>query len=233
MRALLLPGLDGTGSLFGPLSEALAERGIEARALGYPCDQCLSYDALTARVLRELPPPPYILVGESFSGPIALRVARARPEGLRGVVLAASFVKRPVPRLVGPFARLAFSLPAPGFGLRWVLAGGDAEPALVASLQAALARVPARVLSFRLRQILDLDARADLEACPVPLLYLAAEGDRLVSPRTGLRLQRRRRDLRLVTLSSPHLVLQRQARAAAEAISEFARDPGPSRGLEI
>lgn len=221
LRALLLPGLDGTGRLFGPLREALARVGIEARALAYPSDACLSYDALVARVLRELPPAPYLLVGESFSGPIALRVARARPAGLRGVVLAASFVQRPVPRLVRPFARVAFSLPAPGFGLRWVLAGSDAEPSLVHELQAALRSVPGKVLAHRLDQILRVDAREDLATCPVPLLYLAGERDRLVSPRTGARLQRERADLRLVTLPSPHLVLQRQAQAAAEAIAEF------------
>jgi pimeloyl-[acyl-carrier protein] methyl ester esterase len=224
MRALLLPGLDGTGELFGPLAEALAALGIESRALRYPVDECLSYDSLVGRVLSELPPAPYVLVGESFSGPIALRVARARPQGLKGVVLAASFIKRPVPRLVGPFARLAFSLPAPGFGLRWVLAGGDAPPSVVAKLQRALQQVPGRVLAYRLRQILDLDAGEDLVACPVPLLYLAGSRDRLVSPRIGPRLQRRRSDLHLVTLPSPHLVLQRQAKAAAEAIAEFAKE---------
>ena len=223
LNALLLPGLDGTGELFGPLVAALAARGVSASALRYPTQERLSYDALVARVLSALPPAPFVLVGESFSGPIALRVARARPAGLQGVVLAASFVRRPVPRVLGPLARLGFSLPAPGLGLRWILAGRDAEPELIEGLQAALRQVSSKVLAHRLRQILSLDAREDFLACPVPLLYLAGSQDRLVSPRVGVRLQRRRPDLRLVTFPSPHLVLQRHAEGAADAIAEFAR----------
>jgi len=226
LNALLLPGLDGTGELFAPLIAALAARGVTASAVRYPTRECLSYDALVARVLSALPPAPFVLVGESFSGPIALRVARSKPAGLKGVVLAASFVRRPVPRALGPFARLGFALPAPDFGLRWILAGRDAKPEVIEALQAALRQVSSKVLAHRLRQILSLDAREDFQACPVPLLYLAGAKDRLVSPRIGVRLKRRRPDLQVLTLPSPHLVLQRHAEECAAAIAEFAADPG-------
>ncbi|MBL4846464.1 MAG: alpha/beta fold hydrolase [Planctomycetes bacterium] len=223
LNALLLPGLDGSGALFGPLVSALAKLGVSARAVGYPVKECLSYDALTLRVLADLPPAPFVIVGESFSGAIALAIARSAPRGLCGVVLAAAFVRRPVPRALGLVSRILFSLPAPAFGLRIVLAGGDAPPALVKSLQAVLAAVPARVLAHRLDLILGLDARADLSACPVPVLYLAGDRDRLVVPGTGARLQRLRPDLELETLPAPHLLLQRQPQLAAERIAAFAR----------
>lgn len=228
MNLLLLPGLDGTGELFEPLSRALSERGIASRAVRYPERERLSYDALVARVLADLPPGPFVIVGESFSGAVALRVARSAPAGLCGVVLAASFVRRPVPRALGFFGRLTFALPAPGFGLRLVLAGNDAEPELIAGLQGALKQVPARVLAHRLGQILRLNAEEDLLACPVPLLYLAGDKDRLVSPQTGERLRRLRPDLRVQSFSSPHLVLQRRPVEAADAIAAFCAEVGPA-----
>ena len=222
LSALLLPGLDGTGTLLDPLARALTERGISARAVGYPCRERLSCDALTLRVLADLPPAPFLLVGESFSAAIALAVARSRPAGLCGVVLAAGFVRPPVPRVLGLISRLMFSLPAPGFGIRWVLAGRDAPPEVVRSVQASLSQVPARVLAHRLDEILRLDARSDLLACPVPVLCLEGDRDRLVSAGTAASLQRLRPDLRIETLPGPHLLLQRQPGLAAERIAAFA-----------
>ena len=39
----------------------------------------------------------FVVVGESFSGSLALMLATRRPVGLRGVVLCASFVRFPLP----------------------------------------------------------------------------------------------------------------------------------------
>ena len=73
-RLVLLPGLDGTGLLFEPLLRALPKE-IEATVIRYPGDQRLSYDELLEFLRDQLPrDTPFILLGESFSGPLAIRL---------------------------------------------------------------------------------------------------------------------------------------------------------------
>src|SRR5450631_2350467 len=94
---VLLPGLDGTGSLFAPLIQELPE-WMEPRVVVYPRDRCLGYADLDVLVNAALPVDrPYVLLGESFSGPIAIRVAAAQPAGLIGVILVCSFARNPYP----------------------------------------------------------------------------------------------------------------------------------------
>src|SRR5436190_15314550 len=99
-RALvLLPGMDGGDKLFGPLQEA-APADTETVAVGYPPGPHNGYDDLLPLVRAQLPPDrPFFLLGWSFSGPLALLAAAERPPGPRGVILAAPFVKTPVPWL--------------------------------------------------------------------------------------------------------------------------------------
>ena len=79
---VLLPGLDGTGKLFAELVKSL-DPGVSAIVVAYPRDQPMGYeelDTLVMSVLNKLPPDQrYVLLGESFSGPLAIRIAaRAR-----------------------------------------------------------------------------------------------------------------------------------------------------------
>ena len=81
MHLLLLPGMDGTGRLFGPLAKALAPT-IKPVAVSYPTDQPLGYNELLALIETSLPSDPFVVVGESFSGPLALMLAARRPPNL-------------------------------------------------------------------------------------------------------------------------------------------------------
>src|SRR5258706_2862593 len=98
ITALLLPGMDGTGRLFTPLGRALGPR-FETRVIAYPRDRVLTYGELGAQIA--LPRGPFVLVAESFSGPIAIALAASRPPGLVGLVLAASFARSPRPWFPG------------------------------------------------------------------------------------------------------------------------------------
>jgi pimeloyl-ACP methyl ester carboxylesterase len=51
-------------------------------------DQALRYDELLPLVLEHLPTDrPFVVLGESFSGPLAIRIAAVRPPCLRALVL--------------------------------------------------------------------------------------------------------------------------------------------------
>src|SRR5262245_10771883 len=87
---VLLPGLDGTGQLFKGLLAALPSR-FNPLVVSLPQrgDQC--YATLAAYVAELLPAAgPFVLLGESFSGPLALRVAAKSDANLIAVVLVAS-----------------------------------------------------------------------------------------------------------------------------------------------
>lgn len=93
---LLLPGLDGTGVLFERFVEALPD-DIDAHVLSYPGDHPMSYADLLGYIRDRLPAGKtrFAVLGESFSGPLALELALVEPR-VNAVILCASFVTKPV-----------------------------------------------------------------------------------------------------------------------------------------
>ena len=60
----------------------------------------MGYDELEVLVRAALPTGQrYFLLGESFSGPLAIRIAANPPAGLAGVILCGTFAKNPLPWL--------------------------------------------------------------------------------------------------------------------------------------
>ena len=143
---LLLPGLDGTGHLFARFLAA-ATGALDLRVIRYPPNRALGYPALASLVRKQLPREGrWALLGESFSGPLALRLAAEKPPGLTAVVLAASFHRRPARRWLAAFrpaAPLFFNAPLPAPAVRALLAGIDAPADLVSEVRAGWPRFPA------------------------------------------------------------------------------------------
>ncbi len=246
---MLLPGLDGSTRLFDRFVAA-STGALDLRPVPYPADRVLGYRELEALVWPRLPRgEPFAILGESFGGPLALRIAAGKPEGLVCVVLAATFHRRPANPVVARAAPLGpafFRLPLPPHVVRLLLAGGDAPPELVEEVRDAVRRVPARVLSARAREALAVDASEPLRLCPVPILFLGGKRDRLLRTTlpTEIRALQPRAEVRL--LDTPHLVLQRRPAEAMRLVEEFVlraarkqegpplaeRPPGTSRDVE-
>jgi pimeloyl-ACP methyl ester carboxylesterase len=91
---VLLPGMDGTGELFAPLLDALPAE-LDPIVVRYP-DRPASY-AEHEEVARHAMPrdQPFVLLGESFSGPVAVSIAASAPPNLRGLILCSSFLSCP------------------------------------------------------------------------------------------------------------------------------------------
>ncbi|WP_346842131.1 alpha/beta fold hydrolase [Metapseudomonas otitidis] len=222
---ILLPGLDGSGLLFEPLCKALAGR-LDCQVLGYPTVAPQDYDSLVAWAEQQLPKDrPFILLGESFSGPVALKLALRRPPGLRALVLACSFAHRPRPgiALLEPLIRRMPLDAVPGWLLRFALLGTDAPASTLSALRHSLSLAPPACLASRLRAVATVDLRAHLGELQVPLLYLQARQDRLVPARAAQAMARRTRAFGLVRLDGPHALLQAHPLASAEAIVAFSR----------
>jgi pimeloyl-[acyl-carrier protein] methyl ester esterase len=223
---VLLPGLDGTGQLFSRFAGALPPE-IEPRVVSYPEEQALGYDELLPRVRDLLPVGrPFALLGESFSGPLALQLAAAHPDGLAAVILAASFHRHPAGRWVGgarSLVGLAMSRPPPAWAARAFLVGANASRELVAEIRRANAGVSSAVLAARVRAALRVDAGEALARCAVPLLYLGGARDMVVWPAAARALKALRPDAEVRILDAPHLVLQRRPAEAAGIVAEFLR----------
>jgi pimeloyl-ACP methyl ester carboxylesterase len=223
-RLVLLPGLDGTGDLFAPFIEVL--QGIPTQVVRYPPDRPMNYAAHEAFARAELPrDEDYVLLAESFSGPVGITLAAERPPRLKGLALCVSFVSNPLP-VFGGLARLVERLPAARMpavlAAPWLYAGRG-TPALRRLHAAAMARVSAQVLRARVAALLSVDRCAELRRVTVPMLYLRATRDRLVPSSAGRRVLEVRPDVQRVEIEGPHMLLQTEPAACAAALRDFLR----------
>lgn len=224
VKLVLLPGLDGSGVMFRPLLPWLPE-SITPQVIVYPPDEPLGYDELLPRILDQLPhDEPFAVLGESFSGPLAIRVAATQPANLRGVILCASFVRSPsqfraqwLACLIQPWMFTGFATLA----RVKTLLGGYSTKAQRDLLSEALSTVQPRVICHRLRAVLQVDTAAELAACRVPMLYLQGDFDGVVPAWNAAEIQAIYPLVRLAKLPAPHLVLQTQPEQSVREITAF------------
>lgn len=221
---ILLPGMDGTGRLFQRFDAAMRARtAIATQAIAFPAAP-LDYAALETFVRERLPQErPYVLLAESFSGPLGAALRADPPAGMRALILCCSFVRNPRPMLallrhllgLVPFGAM------PGIALRQTLLAPFATPALQAELAAALALVPPAVLRQRLRAVIETDATRLFARGSLPVLYLRARHDRLVPPANAMQILRLAPGAQLIDIAAPHMLLQAAPEAASVAVADF------------
>ena len=83
----------------------------------------------------------------------------------------------------------------------------------------ALASVPASTLAHRLREVLKVDVTKDLKCLTLPMLYLAARRDRLISERLSKDFALA--NCRLISVEGPHFLLQAKPQETAAIVRNF------------
>jgi pimeloyl-[acyl-carrier protein] methyl ester esterase len=224
---VLLPGLDGTGKLFAAFVRALGA-GVESHVVGYSPDEPLGYEELELRVRAALPRDrPYVLLGESFSGPIAMRIAACAPALLVGVILCGTFASNPYPRLswARPFA---FLLPIKSLP-RWVrapLMWGSKNPRRApGNAERAMASVAGAVLRRRIAALLAVDAVESLDRIAVPALVMYGRRDRVVPNAATRSLIARLPGAAVADIDGPHLLLQACPEECSAVVLRFLMGP--------
>ncbi len=220
---VLLPGLDGTEVFFGPLLRHLPD-WVEPKIIVYPDTGPNDYDSLLSMVLDEIAPlENFVILGWSFGGPLALRVASRCPARISGLILCGSFVTPPRAALVP----LNFALSGPvvavlrAMGRMSLFIPGFTEPEFFQAKVETWDRVSSEVLASRSRAALTVDVRQELQACQAPLMYLAATHDEVV-PRDCLNeVLALAPATRVLEVEGPHLVLFSNPVASAAAIVNF------------
>jgi len=229
MKLVLLPGLDGTGELFAPFVQAIRaarDPGVETEVIVYPPDRAMGYAEHEAWARERLPRDgEFVLLAESFSGPVGIAIAASAPSNLKGLILCATFASNPLP-LFGPLSRLVAAFPAvriPPALLEPFLHAGRASAEVRRLYSKAMAKVSPRTLQARVAAILAIDHSALLRRIAVPILYLQAKRDRLIPRSAFSKMQRLRLDIDRVEFDAPHFLLQTLPQPCADAVIGFLR----------
>lgn len=223
MLLVVLPGMDGSGELLSGFSAQIGD-DIPTIVVRYPHDRPMGYAELEAFVRALLPKDGrYVLLAESFSGPIAISIAGSAPSGLAGVILSASFARNPRPalRVLRPLLGVLPLKRAPVALLSIVMLGRFATPQRRAALSKVLAGLLLSALRARVRAVLDVDVTPALRGVRVPLLYLRATNDRVVPSGCADVIVQAVPQGRVVEIEAPHFLLQSAAGSAAAAVKEF------------
>jgi pimeloyl-ACP methyl ester carboxylesterase len=205
LNLVLLPGLDGTEIFLQPLLQALPS-DVRPLVVTYP-DAHRYEDLLPVVRNRVANLDRFHVLGWSFAGPLAVRLAASERERVRGVILSASFVRSPRPNL----SMLRFAAREPAI---WAWRAARRLPLL-------WQRISARVLARRIREVMAVDATESLRTCPQPLLYISASRDGIVPRRCVEEIVTIRPDVRLVEIHGEHFAMYSNPVPAARAIADF------------
>lgn len=220
---VLLPGMDGTGELFKPFLDAMGQR-CPVRVVDYPTSGALGYAELEEAMRTSLPHEgTFVLLGESFSGPVAISIAASRPPGLKGLILSCTFARNPRPHL-GALRFLIGALPTGAIAMRCAcvaLLGSYTTSGLRRAFLAALGKVTPEALRARLRAVVSVDVTRELAAIDVPLLYLRAKHDHVVPAEAAELIRSIKPEVRVVDVEAPHFLLQAAPETAARLVAEF------------
>lgn len=223
VKLVLLPGLDGTGEVFRPCLERLPAN-ITPRVVTYPADRAVSFAEHVAIARRALPTQtPFVLLAESFSGPVGLQLLAERPANLAGVIFVATFDRYPQPLLldIGRLLpqRWLFKLFSTTPALRFFCLG-CAPATTLTHWRSVLNRVALQVLSHRLTILAELPPAPAVDPS-IPCLYLQPTRDRLVPARALEYFKTHFNDLAVVRIAGPHIILLADPAAGAGAIASF------------
>lgn len=224
MKLVLLPGMDGTGLMFRPFMNVAVNHLIEV--ISYPNDKTQKYSDLIGYVRDRLPNnEDFIVIAESFSGPIAYGLMKEAVSNLKAVIFIASFLENPRPLLLSirrvlPIS-LVFRLPAPKTFIRKYLLGNDAPDSLITDFRIALEKVSSAVLVSRMRQISALEKPGTI--VKYPCCYIRAEEDKLVTAKNVQIFRELFPNIQIRAVNGPHFLLQSRPEECLKIIDEEIR----------
>jgi pimeloyl-[acyl-carrier protein] methyl ester esterase len=216
----MLPGLDGTGMLFAPLLRALPY-GMHVKVIAYPASDKMGYEELCDFCADQLPDGPVVVLGESFSGPVATLLAHRFPDRVKGLILAASFVSAPLPGFVAPLLHLPGILHFAKKFARFPLIGLRSEPEVTKLLAKTVSDLPTPLLRFRALQVMHANYSEQFRRAACSVLVLHGSQDVLVSAKRAKKMCKMRPNAKLSVLDGPHMLLQVKPLECAAEIAGF------------
>lgn len=195
------------------------------------------YVTLALQLHKELPvcknDKKRLLIAESFSGPLAIRLAALRPDEIGGIVLASSFCNAPLKRGIAISVALLplrplFLVKPPRSALRHFLIGDDVNDSELEVLRKVMEEIPSSTLSKRVRTIIELMQDDNPDLPDIPVLILQAQNDNLVPWEAQSNLESYYPQAKTHWLEAPHLIFQRRPDECLRHIMDFASEIGSS-----
>jgi pimeloyl-[acyl-carrier protein] methyl ester esterase len=230
LHLIFLPGLHGTSELFDHLVEQLKLQvgSFQSTLISYPTDRKQSYKKLFKWLCTELAldqnssDRKTVIIAESFSTPLALRLADKFPQQINALVIGGGFCSSPANPAFSLFPlRLLFMLVPPPSAVRHFLTGPESSSELVDKVRATIKNVSSKILSQRIRSVLTLEEEKTPIAPDTPILLLQAEHDAIISWETQNQLEQHLPHAQSHWLNSPHLIMQVHPEICASSIAEF------------
>jgi pimeloyl-ACP methyl ester carboxylesterase len=216
---LLLPGMDGTGELLDGLASRLS-LSRPVHIVSYPPGEPLGYAALTAFAAAQAPEGRFAVLGESFSGPIAIEIAASEPRAA-GLILASSFAWLPVPSLLAPLTRLLDLRRIPSWIVDAALLGATGTPELKARLKELRDRLPPEIVQARAADSLRVDKRSRLRQVACPVMVLHGRFDRVTGERCLRQILLAQPRCQVRRIDAAHMLLETHPDEAVRAIDAF------------
>lgn len=202
---------------------------LSCQVVSYPPHELLSYRELANRVHDSLPNnEPYIMIAESFAGPLALMLAERADNNLKAVVLCATFLTNPRPWLskLAPLLlhEWLVGMPPKKWMARLMVTGRDAPDKMLERMFEVHKTVSPTVIIDRLYSVFNVDVTDTLRHCALPVLHLYGERDHLVLKYSHKEIQQTRPDIKSIAIDGPHFLLQTHPQTCVQAITKFLAD---------
>jgi len=222
MQLVLLPGMDGTGRLFAPFLSELEHHNSQIISL--PDSGPQDYPSLCEWLLPRLPQRPFVLLGESFSGPLAMMLA-AGNANIKGLILVATFMQpiRPRLRRLSRYFPMSYFLRSPvliRLATRYLLGSPNSQSLMLVA--GILQGLEPGLIRRRLNSLDGLN-QTQWAATSCPVLYLQAEKDSLVPAVAVNEFKFFCPSMQFVSLPANHFVLQALPVQSAAAVANFMR----------
>jgi len=220
-KVILLPGMDGTGILFGSLQKHLAKK-VTTEIISYPTSKFLAYKQLIEYVTKKLPHgEKYLLVAESFSGPIAKELAFNNSTDLKGIVFLASFIccPRKLLKIIQHLPlQMLLRLPIPNKIIRLILLGKEASHESIDEFRQVLKLVSPSILTQRLKEIArhKCDMMESKSNCPC--WYIQASNDKLIPSNAIKSIRLVFPKIEVVVIDGSHFIAQVEPKKCAKQI---------------
>lgn len=217
-NVLIFPGLDGTDRLLQPFREAAPECA-SVNVLTLPDNPAADFSGLVRHFDHLFDDrTDCMIIGESFSGPLSVMLAKRHSRVVKHLVIVASFLTSPLPWFE-PFVpwRFLFRLPIPSLAASWLI---GIHQGLIPELKEAVRDQSAVTLARRIELISRIDVENEFRELTCPVTYLLPTQDRLVSSRHAGRMKELKPDMRICELEGPHLILQTRPAASWKKIME-------------
>ncbi len=220
-----MPGLDGTGKLFGPLIPLLQPH-FRLVIVTYPDLDSFSEYVDCAR--NQLPETgSFSLVAESFSGPVAMAIMAQPPVQIGPSVLSSTFARSPLAaltRMSNYVPEQMFSIGALSDFCLDVYEVNDEDFSETQPLPLnVMEQLDGVLLKHRISVLSRIDVSALLPGIEIPILQLHGTQDRIVSETDALMLQSNLPNVNRIDIDAPHLLLQTHPQQCAELIFNHVR----------